>query len=324
MTENQINKDKRILITWANGFIWANLLRRLVNEWFKNIFLILRESSDTRRIHDIIDKVTINHVSLLDIEWLDVFIQDTKPEIIYHLAAAGAYIGRDGRWIRDLFEVNVMGTINLINACQKVWFDYFVNTGSNSEYGQKDHPMHETDMLEPNNDYGVTKAAATLYASYIWKKYELPIYTFRLFAVYGYYEDKTRLIPSLMLNYIKWISPSLSKPDSVRDYIFVEDVVDYYLNIWKISWNFGWIYNIGNGKQYSIAEVVETIKNVANSSIDPTYGWVTVKQNEPRYRLSDNTKTKNDFWLSCTSLGIGLKKSFEWYQNNQYLYDKFQ
>jgi nucleoside-diphosphate-sugar epimerase len=81
----------------------------------------------------------------------------------------------------------------------------------------------------------VTKSSATLYASYVGKKFDLPIYTFRPFAVYGYYEDKTRLIPSLMVNYAQGIPPQLSKPDSVRDYIFVGDVVDYYMNIDRIK-----------------------------------------------------------------------------------------
>ena len=320
MTENKIDTQKKILITWSNGFIWANLLRRLVSEWFKNIFVILRKDSNIWRIQDIIEKVTVSHVSLTDASWLDAFIEETKPDIIYHLAAAWAYIGRDGRWIQDLFDVNVMGTINLINACQKIWFEYFVNTWSNSEYGQKDHPMKETDILEPNNDYWVTKASATLYASYIGKKNNLPIYTFRLFAVYGYYEDTTRLIPSLMLNYINNVAPNLSKPDSVRDYIFIDDVVDYYVNIHKITWDFGWIYNIGNGKQYSIGQLVTTVKNIANSDKEPIYGWASVKQNEPKYRLSDNEKAISAFWLQATPIEIGLKKSFEWFKENQHLY----
>jgi len=62
--------------------------------------------------------------------------------------------------------------------------------------------MNENDVLEPNNDYGITKAAATLYCSYIGNKEELPIYTFRLFSVYGYCEERRRLIPTLILNYL--------------------------------------------------------------------------------------------------------------------------
>ena len=320
MTEKKINKEKKILITWANGFVWANLLRRLVSEWYNNIFVILRKDSNTRRIQDIIKKITISYVSLLDEQWLNEFIEKIKPDIIYHLAAAWAYIGRDGRWIKDLFEINVMGTINLINACQKVWFDYFINTGSNSEYGQKGEAMKETDMLEPDNEYWITKACASMYASYMGKKHSLPIYTFRLFAVYGYYEDKTRLIPSLMLNYIHDIAPELSKPDSIRPFLFIDDVVDHYLSIGKLSWDFGWIYNIGNNKQFSVAQVAEIVKNIAKSDKDPIYWAVPVRQTEPKNWIFDTKKSESVFWLQATPIEIGLQKTFEWFKKNNKFY----
>ena len=60
MTEKKIDKEKKILITWANGFVWANLLRRLVSEWYNNIFVILRKDSNIRRIQDIIKYITVN------------------------------------------------------------------------------------------------------------------------------------------------------------------------------------------------------------------------------------------------------------------------
>jgi nucleoside-diphosphate-sugar epimerase len=99
--------------------------------------------------------------------------------------------------------------------------------------------MREDDLLDPNNEYGVTKSAATLYCSYFGKKEQLPVYTFRLFAVYGYLEDATRLIPSIMTSYAQSKSPSLSRPTSVRDFIFIEDVVQYYLHVDSIQGDFG-------------------------------------------------------------------------------------
>ena len=315
-----IDSKKKILITWSNGFIWANLLRQLVSQWFENIFLILRKDSNLRRIQDIISKTNIRYVSLLDEQALHELVLNIKPDIIYHLAAAWAYVWRDWNGIKNLFDVNVIGTINLINACQKVWFEYFINTGSSSEYGQKDQPMNETDLLEPNNEYWITKASATLYASYIGRKLNLPIYTFRLFSVYWYYEDKTRLIPSLMINYINNNAPELSSPTWIRDFIFVDDVIAYYINIDRISWDFWWVYNIGNGKQYSIGQIAEIVKNIANSSKEPIYWKSPIRQNEPTHWLSNTQKTISIFWLARTPIEIGLKKTFEWFKANNNFY----
>jgi len=315
-----IDKQKRVLITWATWFIWSNIIRRLVSEWFTNIHIFSRKDSNYSRIKDIANKIHIHNIDFLDETQLDEVIKTVQPEIIFHLATAGAAVWKDPITIQELYSFNVLWTINLINACKKYGFDYFINTGSSSEYGQKDEPMRETDILGPNNDYWVTKASATMYCSYIAKKEQLPIYTFRLFSPYWYYEERRRLIPTLLLNYIQWTPPSLSNPNSVRDYIFIDDVVNYYLNVDKIIWDFGWIYNIANGKQYSIGQVVEIVKNIANSDKEPIYGWTSVKQNEPKYRLSDNKKAISTFGLPETSIEIWLQKSFAWIKENHEFY----
>lgn len=315
-----ISKNKRILITWATGFIWSNIIRKLVSEWFTHINILSRKDSNYFRINDIIDKINIYNADFLNQTELNNSIDKIKPEIIFHLATAWAAVWKDPITIQELYNFNVLGTINLINACKKHGFEYFINTGSSSEYGQKEKPMNESDVLEPNNDYWVTKASISMYCGYIWKKEQLPIYTFRLFSPYWYYEEKRRLIPTLLLNYIQWIPPSLSNPNSVRDYTFIDDVVNYYLNVDKIHWDFGWIYNIANGKQYSIGQVVEIVKNIAHSDKEPIYGWTSIKQNEPKHWLADNKKTITVFWLPETPIEIGLQKSFEWFKDNKDLY----
>ena len=66
-----------------------------------------------------------------------------------------------------MLAVNMLGTVNLLTACLEVGFTGFVHTGSSSEYGFKDHAPREDEYLEPNSDYAVTKAAATLYCRQI-------------------------------------------------------------------------------------------------------------------------------------------------------------
>ncbi len=315
-----IDKEKRILITWATWFIWSNIVRKLVVEWFTHVHIFSREESNYFRINDILDKVTIHTVDLLDETKLNNIIDQIQPEVIFHLATAWAAVGKDPITITELYKFNVLWVINLINACKKNGFEYFINTGSSSEYGQKDAPMNEIDILEPNNDYGITKASATMYCTYIGKKEQLPIYTFRLFSVYWYYEEKRRLIPTLLLNYINNQMPNLSSPDSVRDYIFVEDVVNCYLNVDALNWYFWWIINIGYWEQYKIAEVVETIKKILNSDIQPNYWSEKKKQIEPSNWVSDNKKMLATFWLKPTPIVEWLQKTIERIKKNYILY----
>ena len=211
----------------------------------------------------------------------------------------------------DIFTDNVIWTINLVSACEHIWFKFFVNTWTNSEYWEQNHPFVEEDFLEPNSFYGVSKASSTLYCSHVWRNHHLPIYTYRLFMVYWPYENSKRLIPTLMLDYINHKIPKLSKPDTVRDFIYIDNVIDYYLNIDKIVWDFGWIYNIWSWKQYSISDVVWIIKNICNSDIIPCYWCVSTKRKESNINVANIKKLS---WI----FKFKQKDIFEW------LYETYQ
>jgi len=311
-----INSNKVILITWWAWFVGSNITRELVSKWFYNIYLLIRKSTNLERIIDIKEKINLSYVSLTDKTLLEEYINKIRPNIIFHLAADWANIWRNNKKILNLFETNIIWTINLVNACKNIWFEYFINTWSSSEYWEKDTAMKEVDLLEPNNEYWITKSTASMYASFIGKKYNLPIYTFRLFSVYWYYENKNRLIPTLILNYLKWTTPQLSNPNSVRDYIFIEDVVKFYLNVDKIKWDYWWIYNIWSWKQNSIENVVTTIKEILWSNINPIYWVIKPNQNEPKTWVADNNKIIDIFWNNFLSIKQWLKKTCKWVEKN--------
>src|SRR6185436_2537188 len=115
-----------------------------------------------------------------------------------------------------------------VQAGLRVGFEAFVNAGSSSEYGFKDHAPAETEWLEPNSDYAVTKAAATLYCRQVAVSGRLPLCTLRLYSIYGPYEEPTRLIPTLILHGTEGALPALAAPDTARDYVHVDDASEAY------------------------------------------------------------------------------------------------
>jgi nucleoside-diphosphate-sugar epimerase len=182
--------------------------------------------------------------------------------------------------------------------------------------------MKETDILNPDNLYGITKAAGTMYCQYMSKKLSLPIVIMRLFAVYGYFEDKDRLIPTIIKSCLTNTELNLSTPYSVRDFIFIEDIVDAYLkainNIKKIK---GEIFNLGTSKQAKIAQVVDLVKKLTHSSIEPHYGEVIPVQTEPKTWAADISKIRDLLnWQPKYSLEEGLKKNVEWFKEHLSLY----
>ncbi len=128
---------------------------------------MIRQGSDTSRITTLLNNITLHSFSLENRDETLQNIKEIHPQIIYHFAAAGTAVGRAAFGIDDLIRMNTLGSIHLIDAAVEIGCECFVNTGSSSEYGQKNTPMSENDIIEPNNLYGISKATVTQYASFI-------------------------------------------------------------------------------------------------------------------------------------------------------------
>lgn len=311
----------RVLIAGATGFVGSNFAYKFV-ELGHEVNLLIKPESNLWRVEGIKNKTKLHYVDLADAEELDKFISELKPEIILHFAAYGAYQGNQ-QDINLTVNTNLLGTVNLINACSKINFKCFINTGSSSEYGAKDLPMKETDILEPNNFYGVTKAASTAYSQFIAKKNNSPILTMRLFSPYGPFEESGRLVSSVIKAYLTNSELNIVSPDSVRDFIFMDDVINAYLKaIEKIDIAKGNIFNIGAGVQHSFKELADTVKKITGSNLEPNYGAVQSNQYEPKMWVADISKAKKMLgWEPEFSLEDGLRKDIEWFRKNLALYN---
>jgi nucleoside-diphosphate-sugar epimerase len=211
--------------------------------------------------------------------------------------------------------------IRLINATKKYDLKLFVNTGSSSEYGIKDTPMVESDLLAPINDYGVSKAAATLYCQKIAKTESLPIITLRLFSPYGYGDNENRLIPFVITKAILGETISLASKRNVRDFIYIDDVISAYMATLNKTITPGEIINIGSGKQHSVYDIVTHIVTILNSK--SSLKWNTKpkqsRQIEPLIWQADIHKAKQLLgWIPKISLEQGLKDTITQYKNQQY------
>jgi len=100
--------------------------------------------------------------------------------------------------VQRMLQTNIFGTANLVQACLKTGFDTFVNTGSSSEYGFKDHAPSENELPEPNSHYAVAKVSATMFCQFTARNQKVHIPTLRLYSVYGPFEEPTRLLPRVI------------------------------------------------------------------------------------------------------------------------------
>ena len=308
-------RSKRILITGAGGFVGANLTRYLVRCGCTP-HILLKQASKYWRLQDIINSTAVHYCDIKDFGQVKQLVKEIKPDIVYHLAAYGGYpTAQQDLWA--IVETNIKGTLNLLTALSDEKYELFVNTGSSSEYGLKNVPMVETDLLEPVNYYGVSKASASLFAQVFAKQKGQPIVTLRLFSVYGSYEEPMRLIPYLISSCLKNNDINLTGGDQVRDFIFVDDVIEAYIKLMLVPKIAGEVINIGSGKQYTIKEAAGIVTRSLGFKGRLNCGVLPYRDNEPKFWSADISKAKILFnWEPRTTFENGLSITIEWFKRN--------
>jgi nucleoside-diphosphate-sugar epimerase len=306
--------DERFLVTGASGFIGACLVRRLA-EIGADVHALVREGSDLWRLRGIEQKVHLHIGDLVDGDHLRDLVSAVQPSVIYHLAVHGAYpdqTNADRIILTDMF-----GTWNLLKACAEVDYKVFVNTGSSSEYGSKQHAMRETDLLQPGSYYAVAKCAQTLVCEHMARADRRPINTFRLFSVYGPYETPTRLVPTLIRRCLAGQDLEMVSPDTARDFVHVDDVVEAYLQVGQLSLQCGETFNIGTGVQSTLRDVVKAVLLSTGAKVKVHWGTMPARVWDTETWLADPSKVRRVLkWAPKTGLAPGIERTTEWFRLN--------
>jgi nucleoside-diphosphate-sugar epimerase len=307
--------QKTVLITGGAGFIGANLIRTLLATSNYQIHAVIAPNSSLWRLTDILPNITIHEIDLSNTAAIRALVHTIKPNLIYHLAAYGGMPNELQSTM--VYDVNFYGTMHLLNACKEIGFDCFINTGSSSEYGMKQEPMHEAMALEPLSDYGVAKAAATQYCLKEALFNKLPIYTIRPFSVYGDYELGTRLIPTIMVNALTNQRISLSNPTSVRDFIYIHDLINGYRQVTEQRPTQAHIFNLGSGQQSTIGDVVTLVQSIIGKPLDVAWGSAAARPWEPTHWQANTHQAQTMLgWHPNYTLEQGLRASIAWFNAN--------
>jgi nucleoside-diphosphate-sugar epimerase len=301
-----------ILITGAAGFVGSNLTRYFVSRGIK-VNIMIKRSSNTWRLNDIIKKTNVHYTDISDINNVKKIIKKIKPKTIFHLATHGGYSDQT-----DLVKIKksiLDATYNLINECKKYKFNIFINTGSSSEYGFKNKAMKESDILVPNSYYSVFKSSSSLYCQYESLKSNIQIVTIRPFHVYGPYERSNRLIPSLIRNMLNDKKVKLVSPKVSRDMIYISDVVNFYIMLANKKNLKGEIFNLGSGKKTTIKEIYNFLKKITNYKVKNYWGSMKNRYWDQSIWYSNNSYVKTKLnWKPKVGLEKGLLNTVNWYK----------
>lgn len=304
-------KEKSLLVVGGTGFIGSALLQKANKLGMKTTSLSLNKPINT----NIIEGTNYVITDSSNFENLQDAFSDLKFNYIVNLAG---YINHDlisnGGFSIVQSQINLLN--NLVSLFNVKKLIRFVQIGSSDEYGLNKSPQMETSREDPISPYSLAKVMNAQYLQMLNKTENFPAVILRLFLVYGPRQKINRLIPYVIKSCIQNTDFTLSEGNQIKDFTYVEDVVDFIL-ISLIKKNVeGNIINVGSGEPISVKNIVEMI----NSKIklgNPKFCKKFNKNIENNELIPDLSKSKKLLNLSSkTSLDDGLQRTIDWYKTN--------
>ena len=179
-------------------------------------------------------------------------------------------------------------------------------------YGKSKNKLKENSHLSPLNLYALTKLQSEQACNFYSDKYNLNIVTFRIFSAYGPTDTEQRIIPFISSKLSNGISPPLTSGEQKRDFIYIDDIVNAYMEIISNPTLIKKheIINIGSGNAVSIKDIVINIKDNIDKTIKLKWGLIPHKNNEVWFVCADISKAKRllNWEPKIQILNGGLKK----------------
>lgn len=309
----------RVLVAGGSGFVGANTVKRFVNLGCQ-VFVLCENDDNLWRLSDYMFSVNIRRVDFSDFKAIKKTFEDIRPEIVINCISYGGLIHE--RVEEKIYNINFQASANVIRACTKVGFDVLINIGSSEEYGQTEGKIDENCVPKPTTDYGVAKSMTTNFALQFAYAQGLPVYCIRPFAVYGDFTPREKLIGSLFLAAYKGVPAHLRSPNSIRDFLYVEDLVDMIMLIFQKRPKGQYLFNAGTGIKHSALNVVTKIQKILGKKIEIEWGREASVPYKPEIRIADSTLAKNVLsWSPSYDLDQGLKATSDWFENNFSYYE---
>ena len=265
-------KNKKVLITGADGFIGSHLVESLIDQGCKVKAFVFYNSFSSWGWLD-----TLHKEKLANIEIFAGDIRDPNGvrnavkgvDIVFHLAAL---IGIPFSYHSpDVYiDTNVKGTLNILQACRDYNVERVLVTSTSEVYGTSQYvPMDEKHPLQGQSPYSASKIGADKIAESFYCSFDLPVVTVRPFNTYGPRQSARAVIPTIitqLLNGQKEIKLGAVSP--TRDLNYVTDTCYGYIALSTCKNAIGKVVNIGSGKEISIGELALLIGRLIN--VEPT------------------------------------------------------
>lgn len=286
---------EKILVTGSTGFFGRHLTKKLEKEGHE-IYTFMGDLTDGGQVKRQVHKFL--------------------PTTIYHLGGI-VDLSRSFDIAKKCIEINIKGTLHLLEALREHKPIRFIYTSSEEVYGAGSLPYSEEQMPNPPSPYAISKIAAEQLAKLYAQELGFSLFIFRIGTAYGPKQPDSRLIPQIIIKALKGEDIPLNSGTKKRDYIYIGDAIEVMtLPLEKNIEKQIAIINAGGGKQYSLKHLVDIVLRLTKSKSKVLFGAFPDRLFEADEWLLDNTRAKELLsWEPETSLEKGLKKMIDYYKN---------
>jgi len=302
----------KYLVTGGAGFIGSHVVDRLLKEGHSVIVLDNFSSGKEENLAEH-DNLLVYKKSVCDN--LNELFEKHKFDAVFHLAAIPeVQLSIDKP--KETHEVNVNGTLNLLEACRKHCVNRFIFSSSTAVYGEQESIPHvETMKPNPLCPYALHKLIGEYYCKLYSSLFEMETISLRYFNVFGARQSPEGAYAGVIPKFFDMLKNDktpviFGDGEQTRDFIYVSDVVEANMLSLKTENKecFGNYFNIGSGSSISVNETTKIILKLTGKELKPENGPARI---EIRHSLADVSKAKEFLkWESKVEFEEGLKRTY--------------
>ncbi|WP_041932866.1 dTDP-glucose 4,6-dehydratase [Cycloclasticus zancles] len=338
----------RLVVTGGAGFIGSAVIRHIINDTEHMVVNIdkLTYAGNLESLASVSgsERYTFECVDICDAQEVKRVIEYHQPDIIMHLAAE-SHVDRSIDGPGEFIQTNIVGTYIMLEQARSYYRQLdsvqqesfrFHHISTDEVYGDLPHPddekfnsnhlplFTETTPYAPSSPYSASKASSDHLVRAWQRTYGLPAIITNCSNNYGPYHFPEKLIPLVILNALEGKPlPIYGKGNQIRDWLYVEDHARAIVLV-ATKGKAGETYNIGGNNEKQNIEVVQTICHVLDELV-PKDGYyedqITYVADRPghdmRYAIDASKIDQRLGWKPQETFESGIKKTVEWYLNNQ-------
>lgn len=315
-----------IIVTGGAGFIGSNFVFYELKKHPEDRIVCvdkLTYAGNLSTLAPVMDKENFRFVKMdiCDREGINRLFEEEKPDIVVNFAAE-SHVDRSIENPEIFLQTNIIGTSTLMDACRKYGITRYHQVSTDEVYG--DLPIDRPDLffteetpIHTSSPYSSSKAGADLLVLAYHRTYGLPVSISRCSNNYGPYHFPEKLIPLMVINALHDKPlPVYGEGLNVRDWLYVEDhckAIDLVMRKGRV----GEVYNVGGHNEMKNIDIVRLICKELNKP-ESLITYVTDRKGHDMRYAIDPTKIHNELgWLPETMFKDGIKKTIQWYLENQ-------